>query len=243
MSKIIHHSCNHPEILYKLKSEFILQVIHELRSPVAVIEGFHEMILKGITGKINTKTKKTLEKANHRIKNLLLIIDELIDHASINSKQIKIKRTDLEIINILEDIKKKFRELTDKKKIKIDIDCDPSLRILTDKDLMIILLNNIISNAIIYSPEKSTITVKAYHRGPYLNIVINDQGIGISKEEENKIFEEFYRTRRARKIEKDGTGLGLSIVKQAVNILKGSIKINSKLNKGTQVHVTLPIRR
>ncbi len=228
--------------LYKLKSEFILQVTHELRSPVAVVKGFHEMILKGITGKINKKTKKALEKADHRIQNLLIIIDELIDYASINAKQVKVNKTDLEIIEVLNDIKKNYKEMANEKNIKIDINCPSKVKILTDKDLMIILLNNIISNAIKYSFENATIVIKVYKKGLSLNIEVIDKGIGVSKEEINKIFEEFYRTRRGREVEKDGTGLGLSIVKNIVDVLNGSIKVYSRINNGSCFHIALPIQ-
>ena len=110
-----------------------------------------------------------------------------------------------------------------------------------ERDLLNILLNNIISNAIKYSYEKDSITIKVYKKSSCLNIEVIDHGIGISKGEINKIFEEFYRTRRGREVEKDGTGLGLSIVNNIVNVLGGTIKIHSRINKGSSFHITWPI--
>ena len=105
---------------------------------------------------------------------------------------------------------------------------------------MNIIFSNLISNAIKYSPAKTTVTVNAEKDKDKVHIMVKDEGIGIKSDELDRIFEEFYRTRRAREIIKDGTGLGLSIVQRAVEALNGKISVYSEEGKGTTFHIYLP---
>ena len=112
--------------------------------------------------------------------------------------------------------------------------------VLADRDLLNIILSNLLINSIKYSSKGTTITVNASINNGKIHIFVKDEGIGIEPKELDNIFEEFYRTRRAREIERDGTGLGLPIVKKAVDELNGKITLYSEVEKGTTFHIYLP---
>ena len=126
------------------------------------------------------------------------------------------------------------------KGISIESHCQAGLTIEANRDLLNIILSNLISNAIRYSPSGSRIRVAVQREAAELRIEVGDEGIGMSPEELEHIFEEFYRARKAREMERDGTGLGLSIIKKAVETLGGRIVVASEPGKGSTFHIYLP---
>jgi signal transduction histidine kinase len=227
--------------LERVKSQFILQVTHELRGPVAAIKGYHEMMLKGITGEIPVKTQNTLDRANRRTNNLLMIIDEMLDFAYMKSEEDVTK----EAVQV--DLGEVFRNNLDlltpfarQRQVTLQCAVPKGLVLTTNRDLINIILGNLISNAVKYSPNGGVVLAGAEQEGEGIRIHVSDDGMGIEPEELEKIFEEFYRSRRARKIENDGTGLGLSIVQKAVTVLGGRISVYSEIEKGTRIQVHLP---
>jgi signal transduction histidine kinase len=228
--------------LDKIKSSFILQVTHEIRGPLAALKGFHEMILKGITGETSIKTKDAIHKANRRTENLLTMVDEMIDYAYMQAEEeVQYSKAEFRVRDIIDANLDVFSGLANEKGLQFTSSCSKDLTFITNRDLMNIMLNNLISNAIRYSPEKSIITVNAEKHKDNIHIIIKDEGMGIEPDELDKIFEEFYRTRRAREIERDGTGLGLPIVQKAVEALGGKITVYSEEGKGTTFHIYFPI--
>lgn len=227
--------------LDKIKSNFILQVTHELRGPLAALKGYHEMILKGITGETNEKTKTTIKKADRRIGNLLTIIDEMIDYSYMKSEEdVRFRKAVILVKDVLDYNLDLFVNMANEKGIHVVSNCAKNLSLWTNRDLLNIILGNLISNAIKYSPNGTTVTVNAEHNREEIHFLVKDEGMGLKSDEFDKIFEEFYRSRRAREIEKDGTGLGLSIVNKAVESLMGKITVYSEVGKGTTFHIYFP---
>jgi two-component system phosphate regulon sensor histidine kinase PhoR len=232
---------NRYKSLDKIKSNFILQVTHELRGPLAALKGYHEMILKGITGEIKDKTKSTITKADRRTQNLLTIIDEMIDYSYMKSEEeVKFDRAEIHVRDVIEYNLDIMQNLAEQKGIHFVSNCSKELVLLTNRDLLNIILTNLISNALRYSPNGTTVTVNAEQDRSDIHFLVKDEGMGMKPAELEKIFEEFYRSRRAREIEKDGTGLGLSIVKKAVESLNGRITVYSEEGKGTAFHIYFP---
>ncbi len=239
--KRIEVELNRYKDLDKTKSNFILQVTHELRGPLAALSGYHEMILKGITGGVNEKTQHTLQKADHRAENLLTIIDEMIDFAYMKSdKAAQYSKVGIKLRDAIGYNLELFSARALQKKIHIVSNCSKDLIVWANRDLLNIILSNLITNAIKYSSTGAIIAVNATLENEEIHLFVKDNGMGIEPEELEKIFEEFYRTRRARKIERDGTGLGLPIVQRAVESLDGKITVYSELGKGSTFHIFLP---
>ena len=227
--------------LDRSKSQFILQVTHELRGPIAAIKGYHEMILKGITGEICEKTQNTLTRANRRTTNLLMIIDEMLDFAYMKSQdELRRESGEIDVTEIVHYNIDLFTALARQMRVRLKSVVPKSLLSNTSRDLINIILGNLITNAIKYSLSGGTVVVGAEEEHGDIHIHVSDEGMGIEPDELNKIFEEFYRTRRARKVENDGTGLGLSIVQKAVNLLTGRMSVYSELDRGTKMHIYFP---
>jgi signal transduction histidine kinase len=227
--------------LDRIKSNFILQVTHELRGPMAAMNGYHEMLSRGIGGKLAPRAKELVRKANRRTENLLQIIDEMIDYAYMKSEEeVRYTKTKLSLCEIIEDQLDIHSSQAIQKNIDLVSSCPDDLKIYSNRDLLNIILSNLINNAVKYSPESTTIAVDALHEAGEIHILVKDQGYGIEPEELEKIFEEFYRTRKARELERDGTGLGLSIIQRAVESLGGRLSVYSELDKGTTFQIFFP---
>jgi signal transduction histidine kinase len=248
--------------LDRIKSNFILQVTHELRGPIAAMNGYHEMLIRGLGGKLAPRAHELVHKANRRTENLLQIIDEMIDYAYMKSEEdVRYTKTVLNVREIIDYQLDIHSSQAIQKNIDLAADCPQQLSLVSNRDLLNIILSNLINNAIKYSPDSTTITVQADaatagsaaperegvaasgggRRGSgEVHLVVSDHGYGIEPEELEKIFEEFYRTRKARELERDGTGLGLPIVQRAVESLGGRMTVYSELNKGTTFNIFFP---
>ncbi len=239
--KKVEVELSHYKSLDKVKSNFILQVTHELRGPLAALKGYHEMILKEITGKIEPRTRETLQRADRRTENLLTIIDEMIDFAYMKSEEeVRYDKADIRLKAIIDYDIDLFANRARQRNIQFVSSCPKDLTILANRDLLNIILSNLITNALRYSQAGKTITINAMEDNNRIHILVKDEGMGIKPEELPSIFEEFYRSQRAREIEKDGTGLGLPIVKRAVEVLNGKITVYSEVDKGSSFHIYLP---
>jgi signal transduction histidine kinase len=232
---------NHYKELDRTKSNFILQVTHELRGPIAAMNGYHEMLMRGIGGKLAPRANELVHKANRRTDNLLQIIDEMIDYAYMKSEEeVQYTKTTMRLREIIDYQMDIHSSQATQKNIALVSNCPNELQIHSSRDLLNIILSNLINNAIKYSPDSTTIAVNAGREGGEMHLFVRDQGYGIEPEELDKIFEEFYRTRKARELERDGTGLGLSIIKRAVESLGGRLTVYSELNKGTTFYIFFP---
>jgi signal transduction histidine kinase len=228
--------------LDKIKSNFILQVTHELRGPIAAVSGYHEMMLRGIGGQCPPKALDIVRKADHRTDNLLTIIDEMIDYAYMKSQgEVRPARSRLALRGAIEENLELLETQAAARQITLVANCPKDLGVQATRDLLKIILGNLLHNAIKYSPPRTTVNVTAQAEGQEVHLLVRDEGYGIEAEELERIFEEFYRTRAARERERDGTGLGLSIVKRAVESLAGRITVYSEAGKGTTFHIFLPV--
>lgn len=230
--------------LEKLKSNFILQVTHEIRGPVAALKGYHEMVLKGITGRISEQTGDALRRADVRTQNLLNIIDEMLDYAHVTSTEdVKLSLASLSLRQSIAHNIDMFGQQAEQKSIGLSFSCPADVQLVANPDLLNIIFSNLLTNAIKYSREGTTVAITATEDRGMAHIQVKDQGIGIPSDELATIFEEFFRSREAREMEKDGTGLGLSIVEKVVDFLGGKITVYSEQGKGSNFHVYLPLSR
>jgi signal transduction histidine kinase len=226
--------------LDRIKSNFLLQVTHELRGPLAAVKGYHEMIERGITGPVGTRTLETVGKATRRTDNLLTMIDEMIDYAYMQTDKIRFEPARINVRDLILANIEALSVQTLAKGMRVELKCAPDLFICASRDLGTIVLSNLLSNAVRYSHEGSTVTISAVQETTEVCLEVKDHGIGMTPGEMEHIFEEFYRTRRAREIERDGTGLGLSIIKKAVETIGGRITVASQVDRGSTFHIYFP---
>ncbi len=224
----------------KIKSSFIADVTHELRTPLAIIKGNVDLALR--TQETPETTKETYDAINTEVNHLA----EILTNLSILTNESKefshtLEKTKIDISKVIKEVVVRLKKLSRAKNITIETKALPVAMVCGSKNYLEKLFSNIISNAIFYGKDGGIVVVSATLTGSQIAISIRDNGIGISKEELPNIFERFYRTEKAREVNHEGTGLGLAISKWIAELHRGSIAVISKESQGTTFIVTLPL--
>ncbi len=233
----------HEEIkaLDNMKSNFISNVSHELRSPLTSIKESVSLLLDEVNGSLNADQKKFLEIAKRNIERLSRLIDDLLDLAKIESGKTDMRRLFINIVTIAEDAVSSFKVLAGNKKITLGIRVNPSvIKVWADPDKLTQALSNLIDNAIKYSPKDSSVMVEVIDKRDVVEVSILDNGIGISEENINRLFDKFNRLEDAIQNRVKGTGLGLAITKELIQLHGGEISVESKPGEGSRFYFTLP---
>lgn len=224
--------------LENLRKNLLTDISHEIKTPVSVIRAGSETLNSGALEDKET-AKKFTQSIQDNAERLSEMIEDLLELEKIEFGGLvpnKKKMNVLQQINIIID---SLQSLMFEKNIQLDNLISSEHVIKTDKDSFRTILSNLIANAIKYSPDGSTISLKSSISETDITIEIADEGYGIEKQNLNRVFDRFYRTDKARAHTK-GTGLGLSLVKQLTNRLGGNVSVESKINKGSKFFVRLP---
>jgi len=226
--------------LDKIRTDFVANVSHELKTPLTSIKGFVETLEDGaIDDKENAKKFITIIRKH--VEKLDNIINDLLDLAAAESGKEKINIGRFSLNILLDEVVWGFGHMLSVKEQQLNVDYKGNdFAIRGDKDKIEQVLVNLIDNAIKYTGRNGKITAALFEQKDNVMFVIEDNGIGISEEHLDRIFERFYRVDKARSRELGGTGLGLSIVKHIVMLHDGHISIDSEPAKGTKVTVVLP---
>ena len=227
--------------LENMRTDFVANVSHELKTPLTSISGFVETLKLNENIDVATRNRflGIIESESDRLKRL---IDDILLLSFIEKNETK----SLELVNIYEIFMEVY-EMTDyfakSKNINVSYKfSDQSISILSNRDYIKQIFLNLIDNAIKYTPENNNVYVEVYYDKNNLVIKVGDNGIGIPKEDINRIFERFYRVDKARTREMGGTGLGLSIAKEILDKNGGSIDIKSVVGQGTEVVIKVPTK-
>lgn len=227
------------ERLNEMRKEFVADVSHELQTPLTSIKGFSENLLED---ECDSETQKHFLKIiNDNANRMENLIHDLLTLSKFDGKRENNKPEKFNLGQLTKECSEKF-EIEIKKK-NIDLKCFVTAEVplvYANKDGIERVILNIISNAVKYTPDggKIDIYIGFVHNDAYVKI--KDTGIGIPKEDVEKVFERFYRVEKARSRKMGGTGLGLSIAKEIIEQNKGTIKINSDLGQGTEVIIKIP---
>jgi signal transduction histidine kinase len=233
------------EALDATKSQFIRTVTHELRSPVSVAQSLLKTVVTGYAGQVSEQQKDILNRAVRRIEFLQTLVDDLLDLAAgkAEAKEHELRET-IDLRMAIEQVVDRFRVSAVEKDLVLEFaDRSPNqpIVILATVDGLDRILDNVISNAIKYTPPGGRVTVSLSGIKDAALVTVEDTGIGIPESAMEHLFEEFYRAPNARALEQQGTGLGLVIVKDLVSRFSGRIAVHSTPNIGTRFTVTLPL--
>ena len=233
------------ELLLKSKEQFMLSLTHDLKSPLSSIIGFTGIMQD--EGGVSPRYKKYLQNISKASSHILNLINSLLDLARLETGKLIIDHIPFSLKPLMDDIVEGFRPQAIAKNIDLQFQFNitPSVVYVNDPMRITQILGNLISNALKFTEAgKVTITVSAVEsseKSDLVQIDVADTGIGISEENTRRIFEEFERVATSRQYE--GTGLGLTITKKLINLLKGTISLESKAGEGSHFSIVLPFEK
>lgn len=227
------------ELISRTKSDFISSVSHELRTPLTSVKGFSSLLVDGKFGELPPEAKKRLEQIDSNVNKLVDMVNMLLDISRIESGKTEVKIAPADIVKLIHDVGDFLSPQMQAKKLHFTVELPDALGVLMDKNLIERVLINLINNALKFTPQEGKITVKCTKQKDDALISISDTGCGIEKDDVEKVFQEFYRTRVTQKI--PGTGLGLSLVKRIISTHKGKLWVESEIGKGSTFYFTLKL--
>jgi len=225
--------------LEKIRSEFVANVSHELKTPITSIKGFAETLLDGAMEDPQVQ-HNFLEIIYNESERLHRLVNDLLDLSKIEQRKVPLKKERIHVYDLIYDIYQHLQEKVNRKKIEFHFPTHHDIRIEGDKDRLHQILVNLIDNAISYTPEGGTVSIDVINHGNEIELTVADTGIGIPLRDRERIFERFYRVDKGRSRESGGTGLGLAIVKHLVDAHHGRIIVESQEGKGSRFRVFFP---
>ena len=227
----------------RLKSLFIATIGHELRTPLNSILGFTEILMSGYSGNINEKQYEQLNTVYRSGEYLLNLINRTLDISKIEAGKFEINPEEFKINKIINDVVQTLSTVITQKNINLKMDLISNIRIYSDEECFKQILFNLVSNALKFTHKKGVILIKTrIINKSKVDVHIIDNGIGISKEDMNKLFKPFQQIDSSISKCYDGTGLGLYLTKNLVNILEGEISVKSEKGKGSIFSFSIPIK-
>jgi len=225
------------------KNTFLGMAAHDLRNPLAVIKGFCELLEEDLTGKVEQDQLEMIQTMHHSTRHMLQIVNELLDVSAIESGKLKLDFTETNLKELFEKNITLNRNLAEKKEIKIQLEVDGQIPLITcDGKKIEQVLTNFITNAIKYSHPKTTITVNLSVQNDFFQFSVSDQGQGIPKKEQDKLFKTFSKTTVRTTAGETSTGLGLAIIKKIIAAHDGEISFESEEGKGSTFFAKIPIK-
>ena len=228
--------------LDQLKSDFMATMSHELRTPLTSIIGYSDMLLSGMTGELNEKQTSFVDSILKGGEALLNLINDVLDLTKIESGRLELIREAVDLRAALLGVLPVVKPRAQDKRIRISTFLPTDLPLVwADPGKLNQVLLNLITNGIKYTHENGSVSVEARTTGDLVEIWVNDTGIGIAREDQDKVFQRFTQIDSSATRSQGGTGLGLAIVKELVELHGGTIRVQSKLGKGSSFIFTMPI--
>lgn len=236
---LVLHDVTELRRLENLRHEFVANVSHELKTPLAAIGAYTETLLDGAIDdpKYSREFLKRIDEQSTRLHTLIL---DLLNLGRLESQAEPFELVPLDLAPVVVGSLESHEAVAQAKGISLTcVGLDAELKVLGDDEALQTIIDNLLDNALNYTPEGGRVTVHVRPTGDAVELEVEDTGVGIAKEHQTRIFERFYRIDRARSREVGGTGLGLSIVKHLCQILGGSVRVQSQLGEGSSFIVTL----
>ncbi len=225
----------------RMRSDFVANVSHELRTPLSILRGYIETLIDDPKSSSQERTR-ILEVMDRHSKRLGLLVDDLLTLAQLESPDSKLQLSEVDLPKLFGDVVSDWEKKFAKKGLKVVLDLAPDVpTIRADAARLGEVLDNLLDNAVKYSPQNGKIHLQVELRGDDVALSVSDNGVGVGQNDLPRIFERFYRADKARSRELGGTGLGLAIVKHIAQLHGGRVKAESQLGRGTTVRVLLPV--
>jgi PAS domain S-box-containing protein len=229
--------------LEEMKSQFLATVSHDLRTPLASIMGFTEMLTEGSPGPLTEVQEEFVGIVFENSQRLMALVNDLLDISKLEVGRTSLEVKTIELPRLIAGVVDEMSPLTFGKNISLEVDCPETLPSTQgDQRRLEQVLNNLLSNAVKFTPEGGRVEVKAELEGEQLVVTVRDTGVGIPPDDLPQLFQPFHRGGNVTKQAIEGTGLGLSIAKALVEAHGGEIGVESELDKGSTFWFTLPVK-
>jgi two-component system phosphate regulon sensor histidine kinase PhoR len=239
---IVLHDLTDLRRLERVRRDFVANVSHELKTPLTSIKGFVETLLSGALHD-QANNERFLRRIEANVERLNHLVSDLLSLARIESQGEGMPRAEVDWRSVLSEVVKRHEEACARKGLALElVGADQSCPVLGDREAMLQILDNLLDNAVKYTPAGRVRVSLSTTPGRGV-LRIEDTGIGIPREHLERVFERFYRVDKARSREMGGTGLGLSIVKNLVENLAGEVSVESEVGRGSAFTVELPLAR
>lgn len=225
----------------RAKDEFISLASHQLRTPATGVKQYLGMVIEGFVGEVSDSQKAILQKANESNERQLRIVSDLLKVAQVDAGKVRLRKADVDVTSLIKDVIKEQRETFEKRRQTVLFEPEKnSLNLYFDRDTIRMVLENLIDNASKYSGEDKTVTIKLLEHADEAQITIIDNGVGIRREDQDRLFEKFSRIDNPLSTQVGGTGLGLYWAKKIVDLHQGKVTCESAIGKGTAFTIHLP---
>lgn len=224
----------------QIRFQFLSVLSHELKSPINAVEGYLKMMQEKQFGDKVEDYDRMIDRSLTRLKGMRNLIMDLLDLTKIESGKKERKMRDVNLAEVAKMAMDTMEPYAIQRSVKMKLDVQGDPQLLADANEMEIVFNNLISNAVKYNKDGGKVDVCICDRGKDLEIKISDNGIGMSEEDSNKIFQDFVRIKNSKTKEITGSGLGLSITRKMIEQYNGTIEVESRPDEGTTFTVSLP---
>jgi signal transduction histidine kinase len=226
----------------KLKDEFVALISHDLRTPLTSIIGYVELSLEDAESPLDEERRSYLQIVSRSSERLLRLVDDLLFVARLQTGRLILERSDLDLCTIAAQAAEEARPRAEAKQLELEFIGDAPVMIEGDKGRIFQLLDNLISNAIKFTPECGRVEIRAVQTDGVAVLDVSDTGIGVGADEAELVFDRFFRSSRVAAQQVPGTGLGLFIARAIVDAHAGTIAASTREGGGTTFHVELPAR-
>jgi two-component system, OmpR family, phosphate regulon sensor histidine kinase PhoR len=226
--------------LDELKSNFLSLMSHDLKTPIAKVQALTERLTREGSN-LSEEQKQILSSVHKSNDELAQYIVSLLNFQKIESQEMKLQKKSNDINLVIEDVVNRLLPLAKEKEIEVELVLEPMFAIEFDEQLIKQVLSNLIDNAIKYNNSGTKVTVRTFDLGEKIEVLVEDNGVGIEPDQMAKLFKKFSRSEKGTSERVKGTGLGLYLAKYFLELHGGSIQVESELGKGTKFHCTLPV--
>lgn len=233
------------------KSQFVSAAAHELKNPLTSIKGYADLLVAGAVGSVSDPQANFLATIRSNAERMGTLVSDLQDLSRIEAGQLRLQFNKVALSEAIEEVKRSVHRQIEEKDQQLEVEVATDLPPLwVDHTRLVQILTNLVSNAHKYTPQAGRITIRAERLTPHsqasrgsqlVHVAIKDTGIGITPEDQRKIFQQFFRSEDPKVREVTGTGLGLSISKNLVEMQGGEIWFESQVGEGTTFHFTVPV--
>jgi signal transduction histidine kinase len=227
--------------LSRMKTEFVSITSHQLRTPLAGLRWSIESILSGKYGTLNQRQEEFFSIIKESADRMIKLVSDLLDVSRVETKEVVMHFTSVSFQQVIRDVVADVLPLAKASNVDIILNVPKDVRPVLADDLRLhIVVQNIIDNAVKYIVGKGTVTIELYEKDAEVTLKVSDTGAGIPEEDQQKIFQKFFRAENVKKLKTQGTGLGMFITRSYVLFMHGTLRMESAEGRGTTFWVSFP---